>query len=90
MREFGGHFAPGTAAQIRLSLGIDVREDPGAVGVPTLVVVGTGDRFAAPEHSHELAREIPGARLVEVPGGHASIVEDPAQNEKVLPDFLAK
>lgn len=90
VHEFGAHPAPGAAAQIRFTLGIDVRQDLGAVRAPTLVVAATEDRFVAPQHSRELAREIPGARLAEVPGGHAAIIEDPAQTEKVLLHFLAE
>jgi pimeloyl-ACP methyl ester carboxylesterase len=40
-------------------------------GVPTLVIHGADDRLVAPRHGHDLARRIPGARLLEIPGaGH--------------------
>lgn len=43
----------------------------GAVRAPTLVVTGTRDRLVPPSNSRVLARRIPGARLVELPGvGH--------------------
>lgn len=61
--QFGGHAAPGTAAQIALTLGIDVRGDLSRIAVPTLVVASADDRFVAPEHSVELADGIDGARL---------------------------
>ncbi len=47
------------------------RRLPG-VRVPTLVLTGDRDRLVPPENSRRLARLIPGARLVELPGaGHA-------------------
>lgn len=86
--QFAGPPSPGTATQIAFTLGIDVRKDLGAVRTPTLVVTPSEDRFVAPEHSAELAAGIPGARLVEISGGHASIFEDPQQTRQVLLDFL--
>ncbi|GAA1891055.1 alpha/beta fold hydrolase [Asanoa iriomotensis] len=80
--------APGTTAQIELGLRLDVSADLGALDVPTLVVSATDDRFVAPVHSHELADAIPGARLVEVPGGHASRLVDPQPTLSALLDFL--
>jgi pimeloyl-ACP methyl ester carboxylesterase len=40
-----------------------------SVGAPTLIVVGDRD-IVRPEHAAELARLIPGARLLVLPGGH--------------------
>ncbi|MEV0719970.1 alpha/beta hydrolase, partial [Asanoa sp. NPDC050611] len=80
--------APGTVAQIELGLRLDVRADLGALDVPTLVVSATDDRFVDPVHSGELADAIPGARLVEVPGGHASRLVDPQPTLSALLDFL--
>ena len=43
----------------------------GAIHAPTLVVTGTRDRVVPPSNSRVLARRIPGAQLVELPGvGH--------------------
>jgi aminoacrylate hydrolase len=40
-------------------------------GLATLVLHGLDDRLVPPDHGRELARSIPGARLVEIPGaGH--------------------
>ncbi|MGH2651899.1 MAG: alpha/beta fold hydrolase, partial [Actinomycetota bacterium] len=44
----------------------------GSIRVPTLVVCRSGDRFIDPEHSRVMARGIPGARLVELPGQDAA------------------
>jgi pimeloyl-ACP methyl ester carboxylesterase len=49
----------------------------------------TEDRFIAPEHSAELAANIPGARLADIAGGHASIFENPRQTQQMLLAFLA-
>ncbi len=44
----------------------------GEISVPTVIITGTADETVSPEiHSRALAREIAGARLVELPGvGH--------------------
>jgi pimeloyl-ACP methyl ester carboxylesterase len=80
--------APGLLAQIALGLELDVRAELGALTLPTLVVSATDDRFVAPVHSRELAAAIPGARLVEVPGGHAARLVDPEPTLTALLDFL--
>jgi pimeloyl-ACP methyl ester carboxylesterase len=41
----------------------------GSIRAPTLIVVGDRD-IVPPEHAAELARLIPGARLLVLPGGH--------------------
>jgi pimeloyl-ACP methyl ester carboxylesterase len=88
IQQFGAHPAPGAAEQIAFTLGIDVRDDLSAIRVPTLIVAATGDRFVAPEHSAELASGIAGARLVEVEGGHVSIVHNPQPTREALLGFL--
>lgn len=82
--------APGTVAQTDLGARLDVRADLGRVAAPTLVVVATGDRCVAPVHSREIADGIPGARLVEVSGGHAARFEDPDRTLSVMLDFLRR
>jgi len=42
----------------------------GSIQVPAIVIQGRRDELVAPEHGRKLAREIPGARLEMVPGGH--------------------
>ena len=57
---------------------VDSRPDLGAIGCPTLVVVGDGDELTPPPLAEELAAGIHGARLVVVPGaGHLSTLERP-------------
>jgi pimeloyl-ACP methyl ester carboxylesterase len=48
------------------------------VRAPTTVIVGTADTLVPPAAGHALARQIPGARLHEVPGaGHVLNVQHP-------------
>ena len=56
----------------------DSRPDLGAIGCPTLVLVGDGDEPTPPDRAEELAAGIPGARL-EVVGecGHLSTIDRP-------------
>ncbi|HET9599853.1 MAG TPA: alpha/beta fold hydrolase [Anaeromyxobacteraceae bacterium] len=63
----------------------------GALRVPTLVLTGDRDRLVPPENSRRLARVIPGARLVELPGaGHAFPFERPDETVRLLTEhFLA-
>lgn len=86
--QFGETPAPGAAEQLALTLDVDVREELGAIHVPTLVVAADNDRFVAPEHSEEIAAAIQTARMVTIPGGHASIVENPQQTLEPLQEFL--
>ncbi|HET7752972.1 MAG TPA: alpha/beta fold hydrolase [Anaeromyxobacteraceae bacterium] len=57
--------------------------------VPTLVVTGDADRLVPPANSHELARLIPGARLLVLRGaGHVFPVERPAETVSALRSFF--
>lgn len=47
---------------------VDVRSQLGKVAVPTLVMHRVGDRVNTIEHGRYLARRIPGAKWVELPG----------------------
>jgi pimeloyl-ACP methyl ester carboxylesterase len=51
----------------------------GSIEAPTLVVCGTHDRVVPPENSRVLARRIPGASLVMLPGGHDLQRPEPAK-----------
>jgi 3-oxoadipate enol-lactonase len=56
---------------------------------PTLVVVGTLDAATPTSLAHELAAEIRGARLVELPGcGHCPPLEQPEAFLEVVAPFL--
>jgi pimeloyl-ACP methyl ester carboxylesterase len=56
------------------------------IGAPTLVITGDADRLVPPANSDVLAREIPGAKLVVIPGGsHGFNFETPdVFNREVL------
>ncbi len=63
----------------------------GALRVPTLVVTGDADRLVPPENSRRLARLIPGAQLVELPGaGHGFPFERPDETVRVLTAHFAR
>ena len=60
------------------------------IGVPTLVLWGAEDRWLAPEVGRRLARAIPGAETVLVPGaGHFAMEDEPAAFADALLAFLA-
>jgi pimeloyl-ACP methyl ester carboxylesterase len=62
--------SPGAAAAfIEMAFGIDVRHVVNAVRVPTLILHAVDDRVCHVENARFLARTIPGARYVELPGG---------------------
>lgn len=61
--------SPGAAlALMKMNTQIDVREVLPTIRVPTLVMHRTSDRDVTIEEGRFLARQIPGARFVEVPG----------------------
>lgn len=60
------------------------------IAVPTLVLTGDADRLVDPSNSDILAREIPGAKLVKVPGGsHGFNFETPEIFNSAVTEFLA-
>ena len=67
----------------------DSRPGLGAIGCPTLVLVGDSDQLTPPELSVEIADAIPGARLVVVAGaGHLTPLDQPEQVTKALVEWL--
>jgi len=61
------------------------------LAVPTLVVVGEDDRRDFHAIAEHLARELPDAELVVVPGaGHLVGVEQPDELNRLLLDFLSR
>jgi class 3 adenylate cyclase len=61
--------SPGAAAAImRMNSEIDVRHVLSATHVPTLILHRTAERVFDVEHARYMARCIPGAKLVELPG----------------------
>ncbi len=69
----------------------DARDLLPRVRVPTLVVAGERDLFTPPVRSREMARLIPGAELLVLPGGsHAALVEQPETINRAVEAFLAR
>ena len=60
------------------------------IKAPTLVITGDADLLISPGNSDVLARSIPGAKLVKVPGGsHGFNLETPDVFNRHVLDFLA-
>ena len=61
--------SPGAAiAFMRMAFEIDVRKVVGAIHVPTLILHRVGDHVCSVENARFLARQIPEARYLELPG----------------------
>lgn len=68
----------------------DSRSTLASISVPSLVVVGEGDRLTPPELSAEIVAGIPDARLATIrDAGHMSLVEQPEAVNAVLAEWLA-
>ena len=57
---------------------------------PTLVLASESDRLAPPRNSRILARQIHGADLQVLPGGHLFLLQQPAEAAAVIADFLGR
>ena len=75
-------------AFMRMAFDIDVREVVPTVNVPALVVHATGDRVCHVENGRFLARNIPGARLVELPTDDHVPWFDPEPTIAEIREFL--
>jgi pimeloyl-ACP methyl ester carboxylesterase len=58
-----------TREAVSALLQLDLTDGLPEIAVPTLVVVGTADALTPPRDSRRIAELVPGARLVEYPGG---------------------
>ncbi|HXX85030.1 MAG TPA: adenylate/guanylate cyclase domain-containing protein [Casimicrobiaceae bacterium] len=71
-------------AAMRMAFDIDVRHIATAIRVPTLIIHRDGDRVCHVENGRWLARNVPGARYVELHGvDHASF----AGNNDIVPEI---
>jgi pimeloyl-ACP methyl ester carboxylesterase len=69
----------------------DLSTLPAPAGLPTLVVHGTADTAIALADGRAMAKRIPGARFVTVPGaGHCVPLEDPERFAGLLAGFLRR
>ncbi len=60
-----------------------------SIGVPTLVLWGESDSVIPVEEGRDLAKLIPGAKFVELPGvGHVPAIEAPQRFDEELTQFL--
>lgn len=76
----------GCASAIRA---LDITARIGAIGVPTLVIVGENDPGTPPAMSATIAATIPGARLEIIPSAsHLSCIEQPEIFSRLVIDFL--
>lgn len=68
----------------------DLRRTISLIAAPTLVIGGNDDAVTRPEHNEEIARTIPGAELVLLPGVHILNVEQPARFLEAVAGFLRR
>jgi serine/threonine protein kinase len=83
--------SPATAAALYdLAFRIDVTASAARITAPTLILHRTKSSAVPVECGRELARLIPGAQLLELPGsGHNPWDEDPLTVLRIISDFLA-
>ena len=72
----------------RMAFDIDVRHVAASINVPTLIVHAVEDRVCHVENARFLARTIPGARYVELPGGDHVPWFDPDEAIAEIREFL--
>lgn len=75
-------------AFMRMAFEIDVRDIASSIQVPTLILHAEGDRVCHVENGRFLARQIPGARYVELPGADHSPWFQPEQVIAEIREFL--
>jgi len=73
---------------IRIDLAVDVREQAKKINAPTLSIAGKYDQIVPPIYTEELADLIPGAKKAEIPSGHLSFLEKPADLAAATLTFL--
>ena len=73
---------------IRVDLAVDVREQAKKIKAPTLSITGKYDQIVPPFYTQELADLIPTAKSAEIPSGHLSFLEKPADLASAMLTFL--
>jgi pimeloyl-ACP methyl ester carboxylesterase len=76
------------ARQIQGIAAFDASARLGQIRIPTMVIAGREDRLVAPANSRFIADRIPGAKLVELPGGHLFMAEYPEQFNRAVIEFV--
>jgi len=75
--------------QMQAVMGHKTTDRLGTIKAPTLVLTGDADRLISPANSAVLARSIPGAQLVQIPGGsHGFNIEMPERFNQTVLQFL--
>src|SRR5262245_40896376 len=75
--------------QMQAILGHNTTDRLATIKAPTLVLTGDADRLIAPANSAAIARSIPGAKLVQIPGGsHGFNIEMPDRFNDAVLQFL--
>ncbi len=59
-----------TVARINMLLGFDRADELGSIRAPVLIVGASDDAIVPVAHSHDLARRLTQARMIELQGGH--------------------
>lgn len=81
--------AKGYLAQLQAALGYETYARLGGIRVPTLVLHGEDDRLVPAANGKDLARRIPGARLVLVPSAsHILFSDQPEAVNRAILTFL--
>ena len=81
----------GMAADYAACRSVDLRGRLGGLSVPVLLVHGADDRLVPPWLGEELARELPMAQMVVVPGArHAPMSDAPGTVDLLLAAYLAR
>jgi 3-oxoadipate enol-lactonase len=75
----------GSCAAVR---DFDFWQKVGAIRVQTLVIAGTHDQSLPPSDAQKLAKQIPGARYIELPAAHISNVEAASRFTDEVSTFL--
>src|SRR2546423_1202373 len=78
----------GYAAGCEALAALDLRERIAAIRAPTLVISGSEDPAAPPDHGRRIVDAIPGARLLIVPAAHLANLEVPDRVTKALLEHL--
>src|SRR5262249_43563212 len=77
--------------QSRVTMACDTSAHLGNIRCTTLVLVGNDDLLMPCKFSEELAKGIPGAKLVVLQGtGHGLLIESPDAVSAAMLDFLSK
>ena len=80
----------GYTHQLYAVTGWSSRPGLGRLRAPTLVLASRSDRLAPLRNSRILARQIPGATLQVLPGGHLFLLQEPARAAALIEGFLRR